>query len=81
MNTRKENFEDKRNEMKNSVLNDCKEDLILISKYIQRIYKRYHSKGKYLIIVLKDDCIRINNAYYGEDEDFPIDICFKEGRD
>ncbi len=81
MKTRRELFKNLRTEMKTSVLNDCKEDLILISKYILKVYKRYNKLGKYLNICIMDNAITINNAYYDNDKDFPIVICFEEGRD
>lgn len=78
MKTRRELFKNLRTEMKTNVLNDCKEDLILISKYILKVYKRYNKLGKYLNICIMNNAITINNDYCDNDKDFPIKICFEE---
>lgn len=78
MKTRRENFKDKREEMRNKTITDCVNEITQLAKCIQTAYKKYNTKGKYLNICFNGNSILINNAYYGYDKEFPIDLYLTE---
>lgn len=57
---------------------DTERELVLMAQELYRAYKKYNPKGEMLSIAIGNGFLTINNQYWKEDKDRPIDAVLNE---
>lgn len=53
---------------------ECEDKLLTLAKQICDVYEEYRGNTGYLSITVLEDYININNGYWGEDKELPVNI-------
>lgn len=59
---------------KNRKKEECQKQIIDLMIQIRDVYKKYNADGELLCLSIVGDKLMVNNRYYSEDADHPLDI-------
>lgn len=59
---------------RNMTREQCENKILDLMIQIDKVYHEYNPYGKYLSMFILDDCVNMNNSFYADDADCPLDM-------